>query len=119
MLLRDDLPESLLKQAEAATAWVNKQRGSTFTLTGLADTPEPGNAPAQLALVLCDGELCAREDIRLHAGEEQGFRFELVEAPPDGIPPLLDPPVGMRATWLEEQLEKFEFMLLLFYRGRW
>ena len=31
----------------------------------------------------------------------------------------LDPPPGLRARWLDEQLEQHDFLLLLFYRGRW
>jgi hypothetical protein len=40
------------------------------------------------------------------------------ESEPD-IPPLLDPPVGVRREWLDRQLEQHEFVLLLFYRGLW
>ena len=119
MLLREDLPQDLLATAEAATAWVNTERGSEFTLTGLADAPVSGESGDQMALVLCDGELCAREDLRVRSPQSEGLQFEFLEAPKDGIPPLLDPPVGVRAGWLEAQLEKFEFVLLLFYRGRW
>ena len=48
-----------------------------------------------------------------------GFRFSFVEAAVRDIPPLLDPPVGVRSQWLAGQLKKHEFVLLLFYRGLW
>ena len=35
------------------------------------------------------------------------------------VPTLLDPPVGVRRTWLDDQLTKHDFILLLFYRGLW
>jgi len=40
------------------------------------------------------------------------------QAQPD-IPPLLDPPGGLRSKWLDAQLDKFEFVVLLYYRGLW
>jgi len=47
------------------------------------------------------------------------YEFEAIDAQDTLIPPLLDPPVGLRRAWLDGQMEKFEFVLLLFYRGRW
>jgi len=42
-----------------------------------------------------------------------------VESATPGIPPLLDPPEGIRSTWIDEQLKKYEFIVLLYYRGLW
>jgi hypothetical protein len=39
------------------------------------------------------------------------FRYA-PQASPD-IPSLLDPPEGIRAGWLDQKLEKFEFVVLL------
>ena len=50
-------------------------------------------------------------------GDSYQFGY-VVEAEPD-IPPLLDPPPGIRREWLDKQLEKYEFILLLYYRGLW
>ena len=69
-------------------------------------------------LVLCDGVICAREQIRVTPYGD-AFQFNFAdEAEPD-IPPLLDPPVGVRREWLDKQLGKHEFVVLLYYRGLW
>ena len=120
MLLREDIPEPFLAPAEAAVRWINEQEGRSYELTGLADapaTPHPGS-PIEMGLVLCDGELCSREQIRI-TGSDGKWEFDAGQVAAQEIPPLLDPPAGVRRTWLEAQLGKFEFVLLLFYRGRW
>ncbi len=122
MQLRKDIPSQLIAPAEAALDWINEKRGTNFRLTGLVETEaaleaKPGEA-FELGLVLCEGEVCAREQVRVTA---QGERFEIaaVNIDDNGIPPLLDPPVGVRRTWLDDQLTKHDFILLLFYRGLW
>ncbi len=115
-----DIRSDLVAPANAAIAWLNAEDGATFELTGLADVPgEPiGVEPFELGLVMCDGEICARQQVRIQTGDE-GYSFDRVPAPGAIVPPLLDPPPGLRRTWLSEQLDKFDFILLLFYRGRW
>ncbi len=123
MLLPEDIPTLLRPTAAAALVWLNRERGTNYALTGLANVEmaEVDTLPAEpfeLGLVLCDGDICAREQVRVRsAGDAHEFSF--VEAPPADIPPLLDPPAGVRSRWLDQQLEKFDFILLLFYRGRW
>ncbi|MEL0048711.1 MAG: hypothetical protein VW867_08700, partial [Gammaproteobacteria bacterium] len=83
-----------------------------------ADDLECADAPFEVGLVLCDGEICAREQIHI-IPDGGAYQFKFAdEAEPD-IPPLLDPPVGVRREWLDKQLEKHEFVLLLYYRGLW
>ena len=91
-------------------------------MTGLIDgesalAAAPGDA-YELGLVLCDGDLCARAQVHI-LPDGDAYRFRFVEAQELAIPPLLDPPAGVRRQWLDEQLDKFDFILLLFYRGRW
>ena len=120
MHLRDDIPDRLAPAAEAALAWINEVRGTNFELTGLVDVDEAGDAgePFEVGLVLCDGEICLREQVRVHPdGEAYGFDF-VADAAPD-IPPPLDPPEGVRSEWLDAQLRNHEFVLLLYYRGLW
>ena len=120
MHLREDIPERLLPAAEAALSWVNDVRGTSYELTGLVDVDEAGNAdePFDVGLVLCDGEICMREQVRV-LPEGGAYRFDFVaEATPD-IPPLLDPPEGIRSAWLDAQLQNHEFVVLLYYRGLW
>jgi hypothetical protein len=123
MQLRDDLDPTVLASAEAAVAWLNNDRGTNFHLSGLADddaaAPVRVGDMAELGLVLCDDDICAREQVRV-VKTEAGYDVSGVAmADDDRIPALLDPPVGIRAHWLDDQLAKFEFVLLLFYRGRW
>jgi hypothetical protein len=56
-----------------------------------------------------------------------GFEFSLVDSPPtagrsDGKldpPAELDPAPGALAGWIDEQLKRHEFIVLLYYRGLW
>ena len=122
MQLREDLPAAVLSPADGAVAWLNKERGTNFHLSGLADASN--EAPTRIGdvvefgLVLCDDDSCAREQVRV-VKTSSGFDFSAVEIDDKIIPARLDPPLGLRARWLDEQLSKFEFVLLLFYRGRW
>ena len=120
MLLRDEIPEDLLSTAEQAVTWLNQQRGTEFSLTGLADEPDdkPVGEPTELGLVLCQGDLCTREQVSISQHEGQ-LQFALATTAATEVPALLDPPAGHRRAWLDEQLAKHEFLLILFYRGRW
>jgi hypothetical protein len=120
MLAPEDIPEHLGPATQAALSWINLQRASNYSLTGMigADDLERADGPFEVGLVLCDGEICAREQIRIIPdGDSYQFKFG-AEVEPD-IPPLLDPPVGVRREWLDKQLGKYEFVLLLYYRGLW
>jgi len=120
--LLEDMKPEVLEPAKAAVAWLNTERESNFHLTGLADAdtavPTQIGGTCELSLVLCDDDVCAREQVRV-VKTESGFDVSSVEINDDLIPALLDPPVGIRSHWLDDQLEKFDFVLLLFYRGRW
>jgi hypothetical protein len=72
----------------------------------------------EFGLVLCDGEVCAREQVRITPTAD-GYQFKLVETGQREIPSLLDPPEGVRRQWLDSVLAKHEFVVLLFYRGLW
>ena len=118
----DDIPEKLRPTAEAALAWVNEERGADFKLTGVVDADEALAAPPEEAvefgLVLCEDEMCLREQVRVER-EGGSFKVSTVEAAPSLVPPHLDPPAGVRKDWLDRQLGKHEFAVLLFYRGLW
>ena len=117
-----EVPVELQPAANAALAWINRQRGANFRITGLLDAEQAARRgteqPMELGLVLCDGEICQREQVRIEPNG-QGFSISAVEVGEAPIPPLLDPPLGVRASWLDDQLEKHHFILLLFYRGLW
>lgn len=116
------IPAALREPAQAAVSWINRTQQQTFELTGLVDYEQALGVDAQqsyeLGLVLCDGEICAREQIRVQPGAD-GYQFNLVETGDRDIPVLLDPPEGVRRQWLVGELKKHEFVLLLFYRGLW
>lgn len=118
----EEIPEPLQPAADAALAWINAQQDARFRITGLVD-PDAALAgragePMDLGLVLCDGDLCVREQVRVRAVGD-GYDVSRVEAEAADIPVHLDPPVGIRREWLDQQLEQHEFILLLYYRGLW
>ena len=120
MQAEDELPESLKSPALAGVDWINKKNNTNYELTGLVGVEDVNNinAPFQLGLILCDGEICAREQV-LCTPTEKGYTYEHLEVAAPDIPPLLDPPVEIRSKWIDEQLRKYEFIVLLYYRGLW
>jgi hypothetical protein len=128
--VEESIPAELAAEAEAARAWFSRNQGSEFEVTGIVDpdqvvaggTAGPGSP---LQLILCgsrDGQdVCLRERFQV---EPAGAGFDvthLADAAPDvGSPaPLLDPPAGVRAGWLDETISRHAFVVLLFYRGFW
>ncbi|MEM9623462.1 MAG: hypothetical protein AAF993_17580 [Pseudomonadota bacterium] len=122
MELAEDIPAQFQAAAGAALDWINTQQARNYKLTGLVDYESALAAaegePYDIGLVLCYGELCARELVRVTPDRAQ-FAFSFVDAPLREVPPLLDPPEGVRSTWLDAVLARHEFVLLLFYRGLW
>ena len=120
--MQTEIPRELARPVNAALAWINADREQAYELTGLVDVDQALAARAdeefELGLVLCDGEICAREQVRIKPAQGQ-YVIGYVEAAEREIPPLLDPPEGLRDRWLDEVLGKHEFVLLLFYRGLW
>ena len=119
----DEIPEALRPEVDAALAWVNRERHAAFQVSGIVD-PEvalaaPEGGARDLALVLCQGDLCLREQVRGRRGPG-GIECGPVETAAQDDPPAhLDPREGARSGWLEEQLAKHAFVVLVFYRGFW
>lgn len=128
--VEESIPRHLVDEAEAARAWFSRERGSEFKLTGIVDpedVPDPGaGGPARrLQLILCGTQagqdVCLRERFEVERGSA-GFAVTLLEdsTPEVGSPaPLLDPPAGARAGWLEQVVARHAFVVLVFYRGFW
>ena len=126
------IPDGLAAEAEAARAFFAESQRSDFKLTGIVDPENVLEADAtagvrELQLILCgnrDGEdVCLRERFEVKPGAG-GFDVTHVDDaglnPEVGSPaPLLDPPVGVRAGWLDAALQKHNFVALVFYRGFW
>ncbi|MDJ0788876.1 MAG: hypothetical protein QNK05_18870 [Myxococcota bacterium] len=125
--VEETIPAHLAAEAEAARAWFSKERGSEFKLTGILDPetlPEVAGA-REMQLILCgqeDGQdVCLRERFEVGAADA-GFEVRHLDeaATGPGSPaPLLDPPAGVRAEWLEKTLPRHAFSVFLFYRGFW
>ena len=117
-----EIPDALKPAVEAALGWLNEERNASFRLTGLVDAERAleanRDAPFELGLVLCEDEVCLREQVRIEPADD-GYRVSAVEGAAGLIPPHLDPPAGVRRDWLDRQLGRHEFALLLFYRGLW
>ena len=96
-----DVPYKLRPQVEAAVSWINQSQNRTFELTGLVDYEPAMDAAVdegyELGLVLCDGEICTREQVRVEPSQD-GWDYSLVATVERDIPPLLDPPEGLRRS---------------------
>jgi hypothetical protein len=121
MQVVEEIPEALRPEVDAALAWLNAEQRRSFKLTGVVD-PEvaerSGSAPHDLTLILCDGDLCVREQVRVRVAGG-GFEISRADAARKDPPAELDPLPGARNGWLEGALAKHAFVVLVFYRGFW
>ena len=120
MKAKNEIPDYLKACTQAGLTWINQNNEHQYELTGLVGAEEVQNLtePFELGLVLCDGEICAREQIKFIPKGDH-YEFACAETASPEIPPLLDPPQGLRSQWIDEQLKKYEFIVLLYYRGLW
>ncbi len=123
----EEIPRELRADVDAAVAWLNRERGHAFELTGLVDPVDavalrtrngPGE-PLDLGLILCDGDLCVREQVRVTHTNGEVHVALADEALTHDPPAELDPLPGVRSGWLDAQLAESEFLVLVFYRGFW
>ncbi len=123
----EEIPRELRADVDAAVAWLNRERGHAFEVTGLVDPVDavalrtrngPGE-PMDLGLILCDGDLCVREQVRVTRTNGE-VHVTLADGALSQDPPAeLDPLPGGRSAWFDEQLAGCEFLVLVFYRGVW
>ena len=119
----EEIPEAIRAEVDAALRWRNREDGSSFRVTGLVD-PAPAIArfeaggTLELGLVLCQGDLCIREQVQVRRVGD-GFEVARVSNRSEDPPAHLDPAAGARLGWLDEQLRKHAFVVLIFYRGFW
>ena len=130
--VEETIPDRVAAEAEAARAWFAHERESDFKLTGIVDPDESlvadtATGERELQLILCGSqqgqEVCLRERFLVRPTQEEGG-FDVTHVadtgPKIGSPaPLLDPPVGVRAGWIDEAMKRHAFIVLVFYRGFW
>ena len=116
------IPEALKPEVDAALAWLNAENGAQFEVSGIVDPErtlaQPEDGVRDLSLVLCQGDLCVREQLRVERGRA-GIECRRANAVSDDPPAELDPREGVRSGWIDEQLAKHAFVVLVFYRGFW
>jgi hypothetical protein len=121
MQVVEEISEALRPEVHAALSWLNAEQGRCFKLTGVIDpeaAEKSGSAAHDLTLILCDGDLCVREQVRVRSGSG-GFEISRADAQRGDPPAELDPLPGVRTGWLEGALAKHAFVVLVFYRGFW
>ncbi len=121
MPIVDEIPEALRPEVDAALAWLNARHRRRFKVTGVVD-PETAERSAgaahDLTLILCEGDLCVREQVRVSAASG-GFEITGADAAREDPPAALDPLPGVRTGWLAATLAQHAFVVLVFYRGFW
>lgn len=121
----EEIPPELRPEVEAALAFLNACRGGDFRVTAIVDPDDAlkcrgAEGGFDLSLVLCQGDRCLKEQVRVvRDGDEIHCALPAAAAPSDDPPAHLDPPVGTRVGWLSGQLERYAFVVLIFYRGFW
>ena len=116
------VPDNIATPVDAALEFIRAKRGDGFDITGIVDPFDAFESektePIELGLILCDGEICIREQVLL---TKVGENWAVSEADQKDslIPAHLDPPAGVRLDWLQRQIDDYSFVLLLYYRGLW
>jgi hypothetical protein len=121
MRIVETIPEALRPEVDATLAWLEARRGRQFEVTGVVDPELAEQSSGQdhdLTLILCDGDLCVREQVRVRAAGG-GFEIAGADAAREDPPAELDPLPGVRSGWLEGALAQHAFVVLVFYRGFW
>ncbi len=129
----ETIPSTLQPRVDAALAWFNASAdaaGDEFKVTGILDADaavqaagdDAGSGPSELRLILCGGDRCEQRSFQV-SGSADAWQVEFANPIPaqHGEKPQaeLDPPPGVRSSWLDKTLSQHAFVVLLFYRGFW
>lgn len=121
----ETIPSTLQPRVEAALAWFNasdEAADDQFKVTGILDADEAMSGLGELRLILCGGDRCEQRSFVV-SGTADAWEVEFVDTvpAPQGEKPQaeLDPPPGVRSSWLDKTLSQHAFVVLLFYRGFW
>lgn len=121
----ENIPSELQPRVDAALAWFNASEDAAdeeFKVTGILDPDEALNASDEIKLILCGGDRCEQRSFRI-SGTQDDWQIEFADivAAAEGEKPQaeLDPPPGVRSSWIDSVLSQHAFVVLLFYRGFW
>lgn len=121
----ETIPSTLQPRVDAALAWFNasvEAADEEFKVTGILDADDALGGSDELRLILCGGDRCEQRSFRV-SGASDAWEVELVDGiqTQQGDKPQaeLDPPPGVRSSWLDKALSQHAFVVLLFYRGFW
>ncbi len=121
----ETIPDTLQPRVDAALAWFNdsvESAADEFKVTGILDAEEALSGSEELRLILCGGDRCEQRSFKV-SGSVDAWEVEFTDtfvAPQDKKPQAeLDPPPGVRSSWLDKMLSQHAFVVLLFYRGFW
>ena len=122
MPIVEEIPEALRAEVDAAVAWLSARRGAAASRSAAWSIPSSPSARRreahELTLILCDGDLCVRERVRVRP-VAAGFEIASADAAARGSARRARPEAGVRAGWLDAALAQHAFVVLVFYRGFW
>ena len=121
----ETIPSALQPRVDAALAWFNASADAAdeeFKVTGILDADDALGGSDELRLILCGGDRCEQRSFSV-SGASDAWEVQFAESilAPQGEKPQaeLDPPPGVRSSWLDNALSQHAFVVLLFYRGFW
>ena len=121
----ETIPSTLQPRVDAALTWFNasvEAADEEFKVTGILDADDALGGSDELRLILCGGDRCEQRSFRV-SGASDAWEVELADGiqTQQGDKPQaeLDPPPGVRSSWLDKALSQHAFVVLLFYRGFW
>ena len=121
----ETIPSELQPRVDAALAWFNASENAeneAFKVTGIVDAEDALRGSDEIRLIMCGVDRCEQRSFRV-AGTNNAWEVELADdvLATQGDKPQaeLDPPPGVRSSWLDKALSQHAFVVLLFYRGFW
>jgi hypothetical protein len=121
----ETIPGPLQTRVDAALAWFNasvEAADEEFKVTGILDADDALGGSDELRLILCGGDRCEQRSFRVSGASdawEIKFADDIQTQQGDKPQAELDPPPGVRSSWLDKALSQHAFVVLLFYRGFW
>ena len=121
----ETIPDELESRVDAAVVWFNASPESgddEFAATGIIEAEATLAGSDELKLIMCGGDRCEQRSFRVSGTNDEWnieFADNVVASEGERPPAELDPPPGVRSTWLEKTLSQHAFVVLLFYRGFW